>query len=97
MAEVAKSAEGRLLLSGMSKIGGIMLLNGPERYALTYTPQSFTVLCNEGTSKLSGLAVSKNPKLYIASVDGHPTYVGITRQKMQARLRYGWSAACTHG
>ncbi|EJC70427.1 hypothetical protein Rleg5DRAFT_6235 [Rhizobium leguminosarum bv. viciae WSM1455] len=74
-----------------------MLLNGPERYSLSYTSENFTVLCNKGTSKFSGLAVSKNPKLYIASVDGNPIYVGITKQRMQARLRYGWSAAGVHG
>ncbi|MBB6220690.1 hypothetical protein [Rhizobium leguminosarum] len=74
-----------------------MLLNGPERYSLSYTSKSFSVLCNKGTSKFSGLAVSRNPKLYIASVDRDPIYVGITKQKMQARLRYGWSARGAHG
>lgn len=41
--------------------------------------------------------MSKNPKLYIASVDGKPIYVGITKQSMQRRLQYGWKAAGTHG
>ncbi|MBY3220871.1 hypothetical protein [Rhizobium laguerreae] len=74
-----------------------MQIVGPERYSLTYTSQAFTVLCNKGTSKFSGIAVSNMPKLYIASVNGKPIYVGITKQPMQKRLQYGWKAAGEHG
>lgn len=74
-----------------------MLVVGPERYSLTYTSDAFAVLCTQGTPKFSGIAISKNPKLYIASVDGKPNYVGITKQPMQRRLQYGWKAAGEHG
>ncbi|MGO7756863.1 hypothetical protein ACC761_06290 [Rhizobium ruizarguesonis] len=74
-----------------------MQIIGPERYSLTYTPTAFTVLCNQGTSRFSGIAVDPMPKLYIASVGGKPIYVGITKQKMQNRLSYGWKAAGKHG
>ena len=74
-----------------------MKIVGPERYALTYSPQAFTVLCNKGSSSFSGIAISDMPKLYIASMAGKPIYVGITKQRMQSRLRYGWTAAGKHG
>lgn len=70
---------------------------GPERYQLSYTPTSFTVLCGEGGRRFSGLAKSLVPKLYIASIDGNPIYVGITKRGMQQRLTYGWNAAGKSG
>jgi hypothetical protein len=33
----------------------------------------------------------------VVSVDDQPIYVGITRQRMQARLRIGWPATAQHG
>lgn len=74
-----------------------MRIIGPERYELSYTPETFTVLCSKGTSRFSGIATSQKPKLYIASVDEKPIYVGITKQRMQQRLRYGWKAAGKRG
>jgi hypothetical protein len=62
------------------------------RYKLSFDPQRFTVLCPQGTDKFSGLATSGLPKLYIASVDDKPFYVGITKQPLRNRLRLGWSA-----
>jgi hypothetical protein len=32
------------------------------------------------------------PKLYIASTDNKPIYVGITKQSIRNRLRLGWNA-----
>ncbi|UDF30136.1 UNVERIFIED_ORG: hypothetical protein LHK14_02070 [Roseateles sp. XES5] len=69
-----------------------MLVSGPERYEISYTPKAFTVLCAKGTTKFSGLSTSNLPKLYIASIDGIPVYVGMTKQSIRARLRYGWKA-----
>ncbi len=70
-----------------------MNIIGPERYDLSYTATSFTVRCAKGTNKFSGIAASDMPKLYIASVDGKPIYVGMTKQRIQKRLSYGWKAA----
>ena len=69
-----------------------MRIEGPERYQLTFTPEAFTVLCAKGTNKLSGLSTSDLPKLYIASIDNRPIYVGITKQSIRNRLRLGWNA-----
>jgi hypothetical protein len=38
------------------------------------------------------LATSNLPKLYIASIDNKPIYVGITKQRIRNRLRFGWKA-----
>ena len=81
----------------MLAVGANMKIEGPERYSLTYTPEKFTVLCKKGTTKFSGIAIDPMPKLYVASVAGKPIYVGITKQRMQTRLRYGWKASGKHG
>lgn len=70
-----------------------MRITGPERYELTFDETAFRVKCTRGTTKFSGIATSKKPKLYIiAGVDGKPIYVGITKQSLRNRLRFGWSA-----
>jgi hypothetical protein len=69
-----------------------MRIEGPERYQLTFTPDAFTVLCAAGTDRFSGLATNKLPKLYIASIDNKPVYVGLTKQSIRSRLRFGWNA-----
>lgn len=69
-----------------------MRISGPERYKLSFTSASFTVLCQKGTAKFSGIATSKKPKLYIVSVDEKPIYVGVTKQSLRDRLRLGWNA-----
>jgi len=70
-----------------------MRITGPERYKLVFTSRNFTVTCPKGTNRFSGIATTKLPKLYVVSVAEKPIYVGVTRQPIQARLRYGWSAA----
>ena len=50
------------------------------------------MLCPRGTSRFSGIANSNKPKLYIASFDEKPFYVGWTKQRMKSRLDYGWKA-----
>ena len=69
-----------------------MKLVGPERYKLSFDQKAFTVACSKGTPKFSRLTCSKVPKLYIVSVDGKPVYVGITKQAMRTRLRFGFTA-----
>jgi hypothetical protein len=70
----------------------MMRINGPERYRLQFDSTDFQVTCAKGTSKFSGIAISKKPKLYIASVDEVPIYVGVTKQPIRNRLRFGWAA-----
>jgi len=74
-----------------------MRIEGPERYQLTFTPEVFTVLCAKGTNKFYGLATSDLPKLYIASIDSKPIYVGITKQGIRDRLWRGWNAKGASG
>jgi hypothetical protein len=59
-----------------------MQIEGPERYQLTFTPETFTALCAKGTNKFSGLSTTELPKLYIASIDDKPIYVGMTKQSI---------------
>lgn len=74
-----------------------MNIVGPERYELTYDEHSFAVHCKDNTPKFSGIAASKMPKLYIASINDVPVYVGITKRRMSERLRYGWNVTGQHG
>ena len=69
-----------------------MKISGPERYKLAITPAAFTTTCAKGTPRFSGIACSRKPKLYIASVDEKPIYVGVTKQMLRTRLRFGWKA-----
>jgi hypothetical protein len=70
-----------------------MKMLGPETYKLRFDAKGYTVACQKGSAKFSGLACSKLPKLYVISAKGSILYVGITRQRMSARLRLGFSAA----
>ena len=67
------------------------------RYKLVFDSKQFSVTCPHGTAKFSGLATSVLPKLYVASVEGKPIYVGITKQPIRNRLRLGWSANGSKG
>lgn len=69
-----------------------MRISGPERYRLTFDSDAFTVECQKGTPKFSGIATSKKPKLYVVSIDNRPVYVGVTKQPIRNRLRLGWNA-----
>ena len=69
-----------------------MRVTGPERYKLTFDANTFAVTCPKGTPNFSGSATSKKPKLYIASVEEKPIYVGVTKQSIRNRLRLRWKA-----
>jgi hypothetical protein len=75
-----------------------MKLEGPFSYQLSILPEedggSFTVSDSKGMPKFGRPVTSRVPKLYIVTVKGQraPIYVGITRQSMRARLRFGWTA-----
>src|SRR5882757_5088018 len=68
------------------------MLTGPERYDLTLTPSTYKV-----NRKFSGLASRKIPKLYVVVANSKVVYVGITRQTVSSRLRYGFTAKGKHG
>lgn len=67
------------------------------RYLLRFDATSFSVEGPDGRPNFSGLANAKAPKLYVVSSKGVPVYVGITRQPMRNRLRFGWKATGEHG
>ena len=69
-----------------------MQISAPQRYKLAFDANAFRVTCEKGTDKFSGIATSDKPKLYIASSFDKPFYVGITKQSLRNRLRFGWSA-----
>jgi hypothetical protein len=74
-----------------------MRIAGPETYKLTFDSEKYAVLCSKGTTKFTGLATSKLPKLYIVVSETKPIYVGITRQYMRARFRLGFKATGENG
>jgi hypothetical protein len=59
---------------------------------LCFDSESFIAQCRKETPKFSGITTSKKPKLYIASVGEKPIYVGVTKQSIRNRLRFGWNA-----
>ena len=61
------------------------MLTGPERYELALTPTGYTL-----DRKFCGFACKRKiPKLYVVIIEGKVVYVGVTRQSMSNRLRYG--------
>jgi len=73
-----------------------MQVEGPDRFTLSINPGGsppFEVRDVNGATRFSGRAASRLPKLYVVTAGALPIYVGITRQSMRARLRYGWSAS----
>lgn len=74
-----------------------MLLNGPYQYELIFDPHTFSVKAPGGGTKFSGPATSTRPKLYVVSVEQRPIYVGVTKQSMRSRLRFGWNATGVRG
>lgn len=74
-----------------------MRISGPERYTLNFDSHNFSVTCAKGTNKFSGIAISRFPKLYVVSIAEKPIYVGVTKQPIRNRLRFGWSATGAGG
>lgn len=74
-----------------------MRIAGPERYRLSFDSNMFAVFCSKGTTKFSGLATTKLPKLYVVSIEAKPVYIGVTRQSMRARLSLGFNATGENG
>src|SRR5258706_11280801 len=68
------------------------MLTGPDKYELTLTPSTYKV-----DRTFSGLATKTTPKLYVVVAKGQVIYVGITRQTIGSRLRYGFTPTGKHG
>jgi hypothetical protein len=64
----------------------------PDRFELSVSADGFRVVSPAGKTPFRGRASAKGPKLYVFSVDGQVVYVGITKQALRTRLRYGWTA-----
>lgn len=64
---------------------------------MAITSEGYKVECPAGQPRFSGIASSGKPKLYIVSVGEIPVYIGITTQRMSARLRFGWRANGKNG
>lgn len=73
-----------------------MKLEGPDRFSIKIDRKisggAFAIEDAAGIPKFTGLATGALPKLYVVSVEEVPIYVGITRQRMSTRLRFGWTA-----
>lgn len=69
-----------------------LMLNGPEKYDLTCTPTAY-----KPEKKFSGFATKKIPKLYVVVAEEQIVYVGVTRQSMSSRFRYGFKADGKNG
>jgi len=77
-----------------------MQVEGPDRFTITIHSEGlppFEIADAKGARKFSGRATSKLPKLYVVTAGRLPIYVGITRQSIRARLRFGWSATGQSG
>ena len=74
-----------------------MKLDGPDRYYLVVPKGRFSIKKALGEHRLSHRAAGQSPKLYVVHDHGCPIYVGITKQPIAARLRFGWSADGKHG
>jgi len=70
-----------------------MQLSGPDLYTINFTIDNFGVVSAEGSRGFAGLALTRNPKLYVFSVERRPIYVGVTKQPMPRRLYLGWNAS----
>lgn len=68
------------------------MLTGPEKYDLTLTPTAYSL-----EKKFSGSCTKKVPKLYVVLAEGQVLYVGVTRQSMRSRFRYGFKADGRNG
>ena len=69
------------------------MLSGPFTYHITFNPERITgVEGPSGKKNLSGPASQLVPKLYVISHEHRPLYVGVTKQRISARLRQGFQS-----
>lgn len=63
-----------------------MKLVGPEAYKLVKAEVGFKIKNLDGTDRLSPIATSTMPKVYIVSLGAWPVYVGATKQRLRTRI-----------
>ncbi|MBY3343450.1 hypothetical protein [Rhizobium laguerreae] len=63
-----------------------MKLVGPEAYKLVKAEVGFRITNLDGTNRLSQIATSTMPKIYIVSLGEWPVYVGATKQRLRTRI-----------
>lgn len=74
------------------------MLLGPTTYQLEFDTTKVLKVSGPGGGKtFRGSAAQRIPKLYVLAVKSNPVYVGVARQPMGNRLRYGFSAKGKHG
>ena len=69
-----------------------MKITGPDCYKLKSGPNRYTVTCAKGRNNFSGLATTRQQKIYIVSETRRILYVGATSTSMSVRLGAGWRA-----
>ena len=75
-----------------------MKLTGPTRYTLGFTSNWINrVEGPGGSTTFVAPATQPGPQLYAVSADGVPFYIGVTKQSIRNRLRYGFTAQGEHG
>ena len=68
-----------------------MKLSDPSRYILHFdSTRILSVESEDGGTKFSGQVAGNAPKLYVISEANKPIYVGVTKQSIRARLRFGF-------
>jgi hypothetical protein len=90
-----RSAVAELATLGVAS--GSVKLERTQRYRLEAGTDSCSVVAPNGSHHFVAPATQRIPKLYIASRNGAPIYVGITSQSMATRLRFGFRANGKHG
>ena len=75
-----------------------MKLSEPSRYILHFdSTRILSVESEDGGTKFSGKVAGNAPKLYVISEANKPIYVGVTKQPIRARLRFGFRSKGSHG
>ena len=71
-----------------------MTLSGPFQYHLSIAADgtAYSHHPDSGITTFTAPVTTRSPKIYIASVDGVPIYIGQTVQSIRARLRLGFIA-----
>ena len=76
-----------------------MTLSGPFQYHLRVADggSAYSHHPDSGITTFTSPVTTRSPKIYIASVDGLPIYIGQTVQSIRERLRLGFSADGSSG
>ena len=70
----------------------MLILEGPDTVELEFDSANCRVIHPNKAPTFTGRASKAWPKLYVAVFNNAPIYIGITRQRISARLKMGWTA-----